>query len=128
MTTRGDLLSGKHEARIKCWFNVGPASQTLAQHCPSIGYTSHISAVSPCTTLLPSTSMHKRKTTQRVQTFFRMYFPFKQMFSSHQTLLINTTAETFSQCWLNSCPTDTLSIRHQTSFHSYASNHDYSRF
>ena len=27
----------KHEMVFQCWFNVGPASQTVAQHSTSIG-------------------------------------------------------------------------------------------
>ena len=33
----------KHETFSQCWFDVGPSSSTLAQHCTNIGWTSHVS-------------------------------------------------------------------------------------
>ena len=42
-------LPGKHKTTTQCWVNVGPASTTLAQLCPSVGALSRVLEVGSST-------------------------------------------------------------------------------
>ena len=37
-----DSCSSKHEKFTHCWYKVGPASQTVGQHCTNNGQTSRV--------------------------------------------------------------------------------------
>ena len=38
----GRYTPSQHETFTQCWYNVGPSSETLAQHCTNIGWTSRV--------------------------------------------------------------------------------------
>ena len=65
----------KHEMFSKCWYNAGPASQTVGQHCTNIGWTSRVCWASECcwTSLLEQSWQYRDRRKPEVRTMSYSY-------------------------------------------------------